>query len=163
MSFIPDKKKDPGKAVLIAWLVAGTLDIAAASIQFYLRTGKGPAPVLRYIASAFFGPEALKGGTTMAATGLLFHYIIAFLFTLFFFWLYPRVGIARKNIFVSGLLYGVFVWIIMNLVIVPMSRVPTADWTFKKVSISMLILMFCIGLPIALICARYYKAAKKTN
>ena len=141
--------------ILLAWLTAGTLDITAACTQYYIKTGKGPGGVLRYVASAVFGKEASAGGTTMAAWGLLFHYIIAFLFTLFFFWIYPWLNLGKWNKIITGLVYGTFVWLVMNLIVVRLAMGPHPI-VLKNAAIAMAILMVCIGLPISLIIGRYY-------
>lgn len=147
------------RSILTAGLVAGTLDIAAALLQYYTKTGKDPANVLRYIASAVFGPKAFSSGIPMAARGLLFHYCIAFLFTISFYGIYSRLGIARKKIMVTvltGLVYGLFVWAVMNLLVVPLSAAQTGPFVLKKAIVAMLILLFCTGLPLALIARKYY-------
>jgi hypothetical protein len=144
-------------AILLAGFVAGTLDITAACTQYYINTGKGPGNVLRYVASGVFGKKAFAGGIPMAAWGLFFHYIIASGLTIFFFWLYPKIKLLSKNIIITGLLYGIFAWVITALIIVPLSNTPPpGSFDIRKAAIAMLILMFCIGLPIALIISRHY-------
>lgn len=157
--------QQPSKAIptiLLAGFVAGTLDITAACTQFYLKTGKGPGTVLRYVASGVFGWDKAKaGGTTMAAWGLLFHYIIAFGLTIFFFWLFPKIKLLSKNLIVTGLLYGIFAWCVTVLVIVPLSNTPPpGPFDIKKAAVAATILMFCIGLPISLIIGNYYRKYK---
>lgn len=68
------KKANLTTNILIAGLIAGTLDILAA---IYLLAGGNAAGVLKYIAAGAFGQAALAGGTEMIVFGLLFHYIIA--------------------------------------------------------------------------------------
>ena len=148
--------KNPVTAILLTGLVAGLLDIVAACTQYYINTGKGPGNVLRYVASGVFGKKAFIGGATMAAWGLLFHFIIAFGLTIFYFWLYPKLSWLGKNKIVAGLLYGIFAWLVTNLIIVPLSLAPTGPLVISKALIAMLILMFCIGLPISLLANKHY-------
>ena len=143
-------------AILLTGLTAGFLDITAACTQYYIKTGKGPGGVLRYVASGVFGKKAFAGGTGMAVWGLFFHFIIAFSLTIFFFWLYPKIRWLRKNIVLSGLLYGVFAWLVTNLFIIPLSRVPSVPFVLSKAIIAALILMACIGLPISLMANKHY-------
>ena len=63
-------QKRPIPNILLAWLVAGTMDITAASIQYYSKTGKGPAGIFRYISKALIGESATKGGFAIEALGL---------------------------------------------------------------------------------------------
>jgi hypothetical protein len=148
-------RKKP-QAILLTGFVAGTLDIIAACLQFYIKTGRGPGPVLRYIASGVFGKKAYAGGTTMAAWGLLFHFIIAFGLTIFFYGLYPRVSWIGKNKWLAGFLYGIFAWVITTQVIVRLSAVQQGPFVLKNALIAMGILVICIGLPISLMANKHY-------
>ena len=148
--------KNAVTAIIISGLVAGLLDITAACTQYYINTGKGPGTVLRYVASGVFGKKAFIGGATMAAWGLLFHFIIAFGLTILYFWLYPKISWLGKNKFLVGLLYGVFAWLVTNLIIVPLSQAPIPHFVISKALIAMLILMVCIGLPISLLVNKHY-------
>lgn len=135
-------------------LVAGTLDITAAFIQAGLRGGT-PLRVLKAIASGVLGSGAFEGGAATATLGLLLHFGIAFGAAAVY------VGASRKlrslieQPVVCGLVYGVLVWAFMNLVVLPSSAIPfkTVN-SVESVRVSMLILMVCIGLPIALTARR---------
>src|SRR5689334_17527499 len=95
------------KAIVTAGLIAGTLDITIACSMFTLTTGNSPLVVLRYVASGVFGSEALSGGTSMEIAGLLFHYTIAFSFTIAYFILYKAITAVSKNWIMNGILYGI--------------------------------------------------------
>ncbi|PWT97133.1 MAG: hypothetical protein C5B52_14330 [Bacteroidetes bacterium] len=144
------------KWILLTGLLAGSLDILAAIIQFVSVTGKSPVRIFYYIASGVFGKEAYDGGIPMVIAGFLFHYFIATIFSAFFFFIYPAIPILRKNKIVAGLAYGIFVWVIMNLAVVPVSRVNRGPFHLQQVLIGMGILMLCIGLPISLMANRYW-------
>ena len=146
-----------GKTILIAWLVSGTLDITAAIVQYLIKGGLHPEIIFKYIASAVFGKEAFAGGTMMIIWGVLFHFAIALIFALLFFFLYPLFHKLIKNNVVLGLLYGIIVWAIMNFIVVRASFIPSAPFNAKGAIIAALILMFCIGLPNALITGKYYR------
>ena len=151
------KSPGPLKVILVAGLVAGTLDILAAFVQTYINTRKGPDIVLKYIASGVFGrKEAFGGGDSMIIWGLLFHFIIAMAFAAFFVFLYLNWKLVSRNIILSGLLYGLFVWTVMNRLVVPLSKIPSQSFAWNRAIIAMLILVFFIGLPIALITRKYY-------
>jgi hypothetical protein len=145
------------KGILLAWIIAGTMDITAASIQYYLRTGKGPGAVLRFVASGALGKTALKGGSGIELAGLGFHYLVALIFTLIFFIVFPLIPVARKSLVITGLIYGMLVWVIMNRLVLPLSAAPAIPFVLKKAAIAMGILMLCIGLPISIIIGAYYR------
>lgn len=147
---------DAQKTILFAGITAGTLDILTGFVHYYIKTGKNPVWVLKYIASGAFGITALSGGTAVAVWGLVFHYMIAFSFTLFFFLIYPRLKFLSVNKWLTAVGYGLFAWTVMNLAIVPMSQVPQSAFQLSNALIAATILIFMIGLPITLIIGNYY-------
>lgn len=146
-----------------AGLIAGTLDIIAAFTYVSLSSGRNPLIVLNYIASAAIGPEAFTGGLPMQLLGLLFHYLIAFSFTVLFFTLYPKLSLLRKSIALTSIIYGLFVWCVMNLVVVPFSRIPSRPFDWTNATINMAILIVCIGLPLALMARLHFRKVHSTS
>lgn len=132
-----------------AGLLAGLLDISAAFIQYYARTGRNPLAVLKFIASGVFGRRALTGGSDMIVWGLVFHFIIALAFAGLFFWLAARLPVLRRAWIGAGIAYGLIAWAVMNGVVVPLSRTPELPFSWSNALIAMAILIACIGLPIA--------------
>jgi len=139
--------------IITAWLIVGTLDITAASIQFYIKTGRGPVPIFKYIAGAVF-PGASKGGTEMVIAGLVFHYIIALLVTVFFFLVFSRIAIPIINRIFIGIIYGAFVWFLTTRVVVPLTLIGVRPSNPTNEIIAASILMVCIGIPLALLVPR---------
>lgn len=144
------------KPLFLTVLLAGTLDGLAAVIMYCAKTGKDPMNVFRYVASGVFGSDAFAGGTTMAIWGIVFHFIIALGWTVLFSVFALRVSMLTKHWPLSGVVYGLVVWLAMSQIVVPLSRVPagtgSADWS--GMIRAALILIVCVGLPIAYGCAR---------
>ena len=151
------------RTIVLAGLLVGSLDIMSAFVDYYIATGKGPEGILKYVASGVFGKVALAGGAGMALWGLLFHYLIAFCFTILFYWLYSRIQFLSFNVILTGFIYGIFIWLIMNLIVVPNSNTPksAAGFTLSKVTKSALILIFLIGLPLSIIMKTHFARAAK--
>jgi DNA segregation ATPase FtsK/SpoIIIE-like protein len=77
--------------IIKAGLIVGTLDILSAFLYYFIRTGdKNVFIVLKAVAGGLFGKKAFSGGNEMLIAGLILHFIIAFAFTIFFFWLFPK-------------------------------------------------------------------------
>jgi uncharacterized membrane protein YagU involved in acid resistance len=93
----------------------------------------------------------------MLAWGLFFHFLIAVGFATLYVLLFRQYSFIRKNSIVSGILYGIVAWSVMNLLVVPISHVPAQPFVYKKAIISLLIIIFMIGLPIALITQKLEK------
>lgn len=132
----------------LAWLVAGTLDLAAAAIQTHI-AGRDPLMMLKFIASGVFGTDAFAGGSGFAVAGALFHYIIALIWTVLFFLLYPRWKFLQQNVWVTGVAYGLLVWLVMNRIVLPLSNTPPLPLTLKGALISSMILIAAIGMPLS--------------
>ncbi len=148
------------KVLLKAWIVAGTLDITTACIYYPLTTGVRVVRLLQGIASGALGARAFEGGLRTAALGVAFHYVIALIWTLVFLLAARRFRGLTRNAFAVGMAYGVVVWIVMNLVVLPLSNVRQGPFHLTGAVIGAVILMFCIGLPIAAIVGRAVAAER---
>lgn len=135
-------------------LLVGTLDITAACIQFFFKTGKGPELVLRYIASGAFGKDAFTGSNSMIFWGLFFHYFIAMSFAFFFFWLAKTFPVILKVKLLTAVLYGAFMWCVTQFLVIPSSKIPAPTPTLIGAVIAISILTICIGIPLAWIAAK---------
>ena len=149
--------------ILKATIIAGTLDISLACLNFYFKTQKSPVLVLQYIASAVFGKSAYTSDTMMPLIGLLFHYIVAFIWTTIFFLSYPKLISLVRNGIVAGLLYAILIWCLMNLLVLPLTLVPKSSFNLVSALTGTLILMIAIGLPLALIMKKYYQRPDRAN
>jgi hypothetical protein len=153
----PAKSKKLTTTILLSGLLVGTLDAIAASVQYCLKTNKNPLRVWRYVASGFFGKGAYaENNTMMIIWGFVFHFIIAYSFTALFFIIYPRLKLLQFNIFITAIVYGIFMWSVTNLLVIPLSNVAKFPFVFTNALIAAGILMIAIGLPLALIAKRYY-------
>lgn len=142
--------------IFLTALIAGVLDGAAAIIHYLAQGRTNPGSIFKYIASGLFGKKAFAGGNEMIAWGLALHFFIALSFTLLYFVMYPRVKWLRQDILVSAVIYGLFVWAVMNLVVVRLSISPAPVLKWEKALVAMGILIFCIGLPLAIMARKYY-------
>jgi hypothetical protein len=143
------------KTIFKAALLVGTLDICAALAQFYFKTGKAPfKPVLMFVASGLLGKQAFTNGNGLILVGLLIHYCVATAFTIFFFLTLAKTSFVKQQTLLTGILYGAFVWIVMNLLILPITNANRLSKEFWNVAIGMLILICRIGIPLSFIAAR---------
>ena len=139
------------QAVLYGTLVVGTLDALDAIVFFGLRSGARPIRIFQGIAYGLIGPAARQGGLTTAALGLFLHYFIAFGIVVTYFLVSRRVRLLTRHPVSCGLLYGVVVYAVMNLVVLPLSKVGGPSLPAAPVLANgLLIHMFGVGLPSAL-------------
>lgn len=145
------------RAILLAGLIAGTLDIISAITMSGIYSGTfRPIRLLQGIASGAVGKSAFEGGVGMALVGLIFHYCFAMMFATVYFLLFPYLPFLRRFPILWGGLYGIVAWAIMNGVVVPLSKITPAPFNWEKALINIAILMVMIGLPIALMARKYY-------
>jgi hypothetical protein len=143
--------------ILLTGFLVGTLDMLFALIMAYTKNGVTPDKVLRYISSGAFGKHAYSGGGEMILAGLFFHYLIANSFTILFFSLYEKLNFRSVNKTVLGILFGIAVWMVMNLLVIPLSKIPSRPLELKGMLQSAGILIIAIGLPLSFIAAGYFK------
>jgi hypothetical protein len=136
-------------------LIAGALDICAAFLTAWWRAGIGPVRVLHFVASGLLGPAAFEGGAKTAIVGLVIHFLIATIWTVVFYLASRRWLSLIERPIMFGLLYGIAVYTFMNFVVLPLSLVTRRPITAIGTTIGLLTIMFCIGLPIALIVRRF--------
>src|SRR5215471_19734581 len=109
--------------VMIAWVLAGTLDITTAVFYYVGPSSARAVRLLQGIASGVLGARAFDGGIATAWLGLALHYLIALIWTLVFLVACRRLGGLRRHLVLTGVSYGIIVWFVMNLVVVPLSNV----------------------------------------
>src|SRR5688572_16619764 len=121
------------KTVLLTGLFVGTTDLIAAFVTQYIKTGKFADKMLHYIAGGALGLDtSMQGGNGVAFLGLLFHYVIAFSFTLFFFLIFPKLKFLSYNKYLVGMLYAVFVSETMNNIILPLTLLPSGTFNLPN-------------------------------
>lgn len=148
----------PIRLIVKAGLIVGTLDILAAFLNFYIQTGKNPTIVLKYIASAALGKTAMYDPILVILLGLMFHFIIAFVFTVFFSLICDKLWLWFKNTYLIAILYGIFIWLIMNLLVVPNSLATKIPFTWSNALLNCVILIICIGFPLSYLFFKNKKA-----
>lgn len=158
-SLIPNSLKtlhNPAAVILWSGMITGLLDAAAGVIVYFLFKSLNPIEVLQYIASGVFGAEAFQGGLAMALFGLVFHFLIAFAFSAAYFGLGFVLPTINKNPLVTGLLYGSFVWLFMNFLVLPNSNITLSGHDFVSV-LELVWHAILVGVPTAFITAWYYE------
>jgi hypothetical protein len=142
--------------IAVIVLIAGTADILLAFLQHYLLRGTNPLMILKFIASGLLGKDAFTGGNAMAGWGLLLHFLIVFSWTYFFFLAYPKLASFVRNRWLAAALIAVFIWVVMNLVVLPLSRTPTTSLQLEGTLLSIAILFLAVGIPISFFLHRHY-------
>jgi len=141
--------------IALATLVAGVLDIVLACLNSWLAAGTSPYTVLRYIAAGIFGTKSFTGGWQYEAIGLLLHFVITFGFVVFYFVAARRMNWAITRWLSAGIIYGIFVYLFMKFVVIPLSNIPPAPVKIDSLLRLIVIQVIATGIPISYIYRRY--------
>jgi len=155
-------------AWMIFWigLVAGTLDITE-NIVFNAFRGITPWRIFQFIASGVLGRHSFQMGWTSFGLGIVIHYAIALTWTVIFYIAATKLNfrVLMSRPILSGLIYGIIVYLVMNFIVLPLTAVPPrpAAVTLVNRVNAVLALMFCIGLPIALLTRSALRKANQAS
>lgn len=137
-------------AILIGGSIAGVFDITYA-ITFWAFRGVPATRVLQSVASGLLGAPAFNGGATTAALGLVLHFVIALSAATIFYLISRELTVLTRRAVLSGILYGLAIYAVMNLVVLPLSAFPRkVTFPFLATTTGLFVHMFFIGLPISL-------------
>jgi len=150
---IQGSARRPLQTIVFAGLVAGALDITYAFIIWGLR-GVTPIRIGQSIASGLLGREAaVGGGTATGLFGLLLHFTMATIIAAIFYFAARNIRLLVDRAVPFGIAYGLVTYGVMNYVVLPLSAIGSVgDSGPAYIRITgVLVHMFLIGLPIALI------------
>jgi hypothetical protein len=141
----------PIKAFVFGGVTVGSLDILDAFIFFGLRNRVPPSRILQSIAAGLLGRASFQGGLATAALGLFLHFIIAFGIVGTYFVVARAVPALTRRPFLTGPLYGLVAYGVMNYIVIPLSAAASGGAPPVPVLLNgLLIHAFGVGLPAAL-------------
>ncbi len=135
-----------GRAILFGTLAVGVLDLADALVFFGLR-GARPIRIFQSIAAGLLGRASFSGGVPTALLGVILHFFIAFLIVTTCVVASRWVPLLRARPIVSGAFYGIGVYLVMNLAVLPLSAAGKPTFVPVVVLNGVLIHMFGVGVP----------------
>ncbi len=147
------------RATLIGGSIAGLLDILFA-ITFAIVDGRTATWLLQTVATGLLGRSAYDGGTSTAMLGLAAHFALSIGWAALFVTMAARrPGLVSKPL-VTALAFGVVVFLVMRLVVLPLSAFPYPVTIFSKgAGLDLLSHVFLFALPIVFAAARVPKRA----
>jgi|ERR1700722_1069744 len=142
------------QAIVWAGAACAILDGVAASVQSGLM-GIKPLRLWQGVASGLLGERAFRHGWVSGSLGLLLHFVIAFSAATVFVELSRQIPFLVRVYWISGPLYGVAVFLVMSLVVVPLSARPRRPASSEAMIVQLVIHVLFVGLPIALATNRF--------
>ncbi|HYW74831.1 MAG TPA: hypothetical protein VE961_27645 [Pyrinomonadaceae bacterium] len=161
MAANPTRSANPLLVIGVAGLVAGLFDITYACIFFGLRYHIPPSRIFQSVARGALGASAFTGGFKTALLGLFFHFLIALIIAGIFYFASRAIPFMINHAVISGLLYGLCVYLVMYGVVMRYSAVHNQlyPWQYPWGLLipNLLIHMVGIGLSIALVVKKFSK------
>jgi hypothetical protein len=151
-------------AIICAGALCGVLDISAACIDAYIASGFTPGHVLQSVAGGLLGRRTFQGGLMTATLGIAMHFTMALTVATIFYALTRRFSLPQRLPVVIGvgICYGAAVFVVNDFVTAPLlswvrSLYLHTPILFKPpMGLSQLVIhMFRVGLPIALVIRHY--------
>jgi hypothetical protein len=131
------------RPILVGGALAGTFDLISAFITFGLGNP-------RIIAGGLLGKQAWQGGAGTWTLGVILHYFIAFSAAAIYCLSSRRLPFLKDHWLVCGLFYGIAVFLVMNLVVLPLSAYHyMGPYQYRGLLQGVLVHMLIIGLPIS--------------
>ena len=131
------------RPILVGGAIAGTLDMTSAIITY------GPNNP-KIIAAGLIGMKAVHGGIFTWMLGLLLHFFIAFSAAAIYCLASRRLEFLKDHFLVCGLFYGIAVFLVMNLIVLPLCAFHlTGPYQLRGLLQGLIARMFLIGLPIS--------------
>ena len=125
---------------------------------YYGLKGASMQRVMQSVASGLLGKPSFDGGALTATLGVLLHYSIACSAAATYVLGSRRIPGLTKHAVPSGLVFGFGVYLVMNMVVLPLSALHTKAYPLAWAPYPMLGHLFLVGLPIALVTRHYSRA-----
>jgi hypothetical protein len=158
------ERSRPFDTILYGGLAVGILDGLFALIFYGLILGVKPMRIFQPVAAGVLGREAAReGGVRTFLLGLLLHFIVAACIAAAYYVASLILPVLIRYAVISGLIYGMIAYLVMNYVIIPLSAIGPSSAT-KRLSVFLTEIIghaLLVGLPIALLARRSAVSKKR--
>lgn len=147
------------RTIILATLVAGTLDILSAFLWTGMEGGT-PGQVLQSVASGPFS-DVMREDPLGVPLGLLVHFTIMLAMVVAYVLIAPRFPILMRQWLVAGVLYGLLLWLIMYWIVLPLRWGMSPPSEASAIAQQLISHCLLVGIPIAWITARAQAATQR--
>ncbi len=156
-SSFPTTRTSLLRPIALGGLIIGTADALVYHVLITSVLGGYPlASVYQYIASGALGESAFTGGIATALLGVLIHFFVAFVVAGVFILSANLIPFLRRYSIVGSLLYGFGVFIVMTMIVTPLSATPPIPApTTPQLIVTILDHILVVGLPLGILVQKY--------
>jgi hypothetical protein len=155
-STVPAARNSLFRLTLIGGFIAGVLHfVIQQGIVFGLILKNPIISSLQFVASGIMGDAAFAGGLATALFGLVLDFIMITIMAGVFIFSVDRIPLLRRNVILGSILYGFGIFIVMNLIVLPLSAAPPLPapplWLLIELVLQHILL---ISLPLGILVQR---------
>jgi hypothetical protein len=147
------------KIAILGGLVLGTTDLVFACTFAAISSGASPVRIFQAVASGVLGKASRDGGAASAALGVALHYFIAISMALVYYAFSRRYPALARRPIAYGVPYGLLLYLIMNLVVLPLSAIGMPKFN-DTLWVTLSVIMHIV---FGVICAVTARIASKAN
>lgn len=144
----PARVPTPLRALLYGAIAVGAIDFLYATVFVVLRGRPWYRP-WQGVASAVLGPDSFAGGYRSALLGVVLHFTVATCIVGVYLLGSRWLPILRQRTLLWGLAYGLIAFFVMNLVVVPMTRIGRQPLVWSAFNVGGLLLHILLLGPVA--------------
>ena len=151
-----DTRNSLRRSIVLGGLIVGIADaIVYHLIISSVINGYPLTTVYQYMASGVLGNAAFEGGLPTALLGLFFHFVVSFVVAGVFIVSADRIPLLRRHAILGSLIYGFGVFIVMNMIVLPLSAAPPLPPpTMPQLIAAILDHILVVGLPLGILVRR---------
>jgi hypothetical protein len=149
----------PGRALLYAAAAIGAVDFLYATL-FVLWRGRPWYRPWQGVASAVLGADSFNRGMASAALGIVLHFMVAACIAGVYLLLSRFIPLLWRQALLCGLAFGAIAFFVMNLVVIPLTRIGRQPLVWSAFNIGAIIChVLLIGPAAAYFARRMYQPA----
>jgi hypothetical protein len=146
------KKPRAFETIVLGGTAIGFFDILEPILFFWAVVGASPMRVLQGVAAGLIGRDAaVAGGWKTALLGLVLHFFIATVVAAVYYIASLKLPTLVRHPILWGIAYGVAVYLVMNVIVLPLSAAPRMAYSPPMVIHGLIVHALFVGLPVALI------------
>jgi hypothetical protein len=141
------------RSILIGAVIVGMLQLIIQEFVVFSLIANTPfILVVQYLASGAIGNAAFEGGLATALLGVFFHALVSLAVAGVFVLSAVRIALLRRHVVVGSLLYGFGVFVVRNMIVLPLSAAPPLPPPAPGLFIEMIVEhTLVVGLPLGLL------------
>jgi uncharacterized membrane protein YagU involved in acid resistance len=141
--------------ILAGGLLSGAIDLTYACTYHGIVSNVPPVRIFQSIGSGLFGKASFEMGATSAAVGFIAHFAILIIAAGIFNFARRRFAYLREHAYVSGMIFGVGIWLTMNYIVLPLSAAPHFRSTLQGALSDFAVHVLLLGPAISLVAKRF--------